>query len=83
MISLCQRDYSFTQRWKIHVFWDATLCRGYVSGVSKDRTVFIFVAALSKKKYFFTNFRFGLPGRGDEGAAVFLQAGRLCNITGQ
>jgi hypothetical protein len=55
MISLCQRDWSFTQRWKIHVFWDVMLCRGYVSGVSKDRTACIFVAAQSKKKYFFSN----------------------------
>ena len=51
MISLCQRDSSFTGRWKIHVFWDVTLCRGYVSGVSNDCTVFIFVAAMSKKTY--------------------------------
>ena len=54
MNSLCWRDKCLTQRWKIHVFGDVTLCRGYVSGVTKDCTVCIFVIALSKKKYFFT-----------------------------
>jgi hypothetical protein len=57
-----------------------TLGRGYVSGVSKDRTVCIRGGTV--REIFLYELPLGLPGSGDVGAAVFLTAGRLCNIKG-
>lgn len=64
------------------MFWDVTLCRGYVSGVFEGPYCLHLRGSAVQDETFLFELPLGLPGPGDYFAAVFVTAGRLCNITG-